>query len=292
MAVEARARVPQAAEAGTRGGLRLALPGSVWLALFFMLPLAIMLVVSLLSLGARKTIVMPFTFANYERVLSALYLPTIWDSIWISLLTTFVCLLIGYPLAFFISTRQSSFMRQFTLFLVILPFWTNFVVRTYAMQTLLAREGVINELLLSLGLIDQPLEMLYTQGAVIAGLVYGYLPFMVLPIYATAERFDFKLVAAAHDLGANDWKAIWRIVIPLTLPGVIAGVILVFIPCLGAFVTPELLGGTSTLMIGNLINSQFEESNYPRGSALSITLMALVLISLLLYARFAARERR
>ncbi len=292
MAVEARARVPQATEAGTRGGLRLALPGSAWLTIFFMLPLVIMLVVSLMSLGPRKTIVLPFTFTNYERVLSALYLPTIWDSIWISLLTTFICLIIGYPLAFFISTRQSRFLRQFTLFLVILPFWTNFVVRTYAMQTLLAREGVINQLLLTFGLINQPLDLLYTRGAVIAGLVYGYLPFMVLPIYATAERFDFKLVSAAHDLGANDWNAIWRVVIPLTLPGVIAGVILVFIPCLGAFVTPELLGGTSTLMIGNLINSQFEESNYPRGSALSITLMALVLISLVVYARFGARERR
>ncbi|MCC6614288.1 MAG: ABC transporter permease [Anaerolineae bacterium] len=292
MAAQAQAGSVKAVEAGTRGGGRLALPGTLWLLAFFLLPLVIMAIVSFMSLGSRKTIVMPFTDANYQRVLSALYLPTIWDSVWISLVTTIICLLVGYPLAFFISTRKSQLMRQLTLFLVILPFWTNFVVRTYAMQTVLAREGVLNHFLLSLGLIDHPLDLLYTQGAVIIGLVYGYLPFMVLPIYATAERFDFKLVAAANDLGANDWQAIWRIIIPLTLPGVIAGFILVFIPCLGAFVTPELLGGTSTLMIGNLINSQFEESNYPRGSALSITLMALVMFALLLYVRFGTREQK
>ncbi len=291
MAAQANVGGVKAVEAGTRGGWRMALPGSLWLVAFFLLPLVIMAIVSFMSLGARKTIVMPFTDANYQRVLSALYLPTIWDSVWISLVTTIICLLVGYPLAFFISTRKSQFARQLALFLVILPFWTNFVVRTYAMQTVLAREGVLNQILLSLGVIQNPLELLYTPGAVIIGLVYGYLPFMVLPIYATAERFDFKLVAAANDLGANDWQAIWRIIIPLTLPGVIAGFILVFIPCLGAFVTPELLGGTSTLMIGNLINSQFEESNYPRGSALSITLMALVMIALLLYVRFGTREQ-
>lgn len=289
MAAEAKVKPQKAYEAGTRGGGVLAFPGTFWLVVFFILPLVIVLVVSFLTRGRGGVIELPLTFDHYIRIFDV-YLPTIWRSVWVSVVTTVICLIIGYPLAFFIATRQRSWMRNLTLFLVILPFWTNFLVRTYAMQSLLAREGIINSFLVSIGL--QPIDMLYTVGAVIAGLVYGYLPFMVLPIYATAERFDFRLVSAAHDLGANDWRAFWRVVFPLTLPGVVAGCILVLIPCLGTYITAELLGGESVLMIGKLINDLFVgDRQISRGSALSMALMALVLVALIFYIRYGNQER-
>lgn len=271
-----------------RTGRLLAAPSMLWLGLFFLIPLAIVLIVSFMTRGRAGVIELPLTLEHYQRV-SNVYLPTIWRSIWISLVTTFICLIIGYPLAFFVSTRKSAFVRNLALFLIILPFWTNFLVRTYAMQTLLARDGIINGLLVALGL--QPAELLYTPGAVILGLVYGYLPFMVLPIYASAERFDIKYVWAANDLGANDWQAVRRIIIPMTLPGVVAGVILVLVPCLGTYITAELLGGESVLMIGKLINDQFiSDRHFPRGSALSMALMVLVMGAVIAYLRYGGRR--
>lgn len=272
----------------SRTGVRLALPAMFWLILFFIVPLVIVLIVSFLTRGRSGIIELPLTLEHYQRVAST-YLPTIWLSTWISLVTTFICLIVGYPLAFFISTRKNATVRNLTLFLVILPFWTNFLVRTYAMQTLLAREGIINTFIQGLGM--EPLQLLYTPGAVILGLVYGYLPFMVLPIYASAERLDMRLVSAANDLGANDWKALWRIVFPLTLPGVVAGTILVLVPCLGTYITAELLGGESVLMIGKLINDQFiSDRNFPRGSAVSMVLMLLVMIAIFIYLRYNRRR--
>ena len=272
-------------------GFILSLPAALWLLIFFILPLIIVLVVSFMTRGARGTLVLPLTFEHYQDVFGDVYFPVIVRSVWIAFLTTAICVVVGYPLGFFISTRASARMRNIALFLVILPFWTNFLVRTYAMQTLLGTEGTINSLLIGAGLIQEPLELLNTQGAVLAGLVYGFLPFMVLPIYATVERFDFKLVEAAHDLGANDWTAFWRVVFPVTLPGVVAGCILVFIPAIGAFITPDLLGGNRGLMIGNLIQGQFGRSNnWPRGAALSIVLMIMVMLALMLYIRYGERE--
>ncbi|MBI5668280.1 MAG: ABC transporter permease [Chloroflexi bacterium] len=271
-------------------GFLLALPAVLWLTLFFLLPVLIVFVVSFLSRGRGGVGDLPFTLANYERVITV-FGPIITDSIWIAFVTTVICLLVGYPLAFFISTRHDPRMRSLALFMIILPFWTNFLVRTYALQTILGREGIINGVLSGLGLIGEPLSLLNTPEAVILGLVYGYLPFMVLPIYASVERFDFRYVEAAHDLGANDLRAFLRVVLPLTLPGVIAGFILVFIPTIGAFVTPDLLGGTRGIMIGNLIQQQFRGSgNQPLGSALSVVLMAMVMIALLIYVRFGDRE--
>jgi spermidine/putrescine transport system permease protein len=183
-------------------------------------------------------------------------------------------------------------MRQFAMFLIILPFWTNFLVRTYALKTIIAPEGPLSGFLQSIGLISGLLDWLNTREAVILGLVYSYLPFMVLPIYASVERFDFHFVEAANDLGANDWKAFWRVVFPMTLPGVIAGFILVFIPTIGAFVTPDLLGGTQGLMISNLIqqNIRGAGANYPRGSALSVVLMMIVTVGVTVYLRYGDRE--
>lgn len=267
-----------------RRGFLLAVPALIWLALFFILPLVIVVVVSFLTRGPRGVLVMPFTLEHYQRILSPLFLPVFGNSILIALVTTVICLIVGYPLAFFVSTRKSKRSQNFALFLVILPFWTNFLVRTYAWRVLLGNEGTINAVLTNLGLIQQPLPLINTQFAILVGLVYGFLPFMVLPIYASVERFEFRLVEAAHDLGANDIKAFLRVVFPLTLPGVIAGCILVFIPAIGAYVTPVLLGGTSGLMIGTLIEQQvIKSNNWPLGSATSVIMMAMVMVGLFVY---------
>jgi spermidine/putrescine transport system permease protein len=274
----------------TRGGL-MALPAMLWLFLFFLLPLAIVLVVSFMSRGQGNAPVFPLTLEHYQRIFGPIFFPVFVNSIWIALLTTIICLLAGYPLAFFISTRKNARVQQFALFLVILPFWTNFLVRTYAWRILLGTEGTINITLMNLHLISEPLQLLNTRLAVLIGLIYAELPFMILPIYTSVERFDFRLVEAAHDLGANDWRAFWRVVFPLTLPGVFAGCILVFIPSIGAFITPDLLGGTQGIMIGNLIQGQFRGSgNWPLGSAASVVMMGLVMLGLIAYTRLGSRS--
>ena len=276
---------------GRQNGLLLALPAILWLLFFFILPLAIVLVVSFMTRGTGGSAVLPLTLDHYERVF------TVFDGVFvrsvrIAFITMVICLLAGYPLAFFIRTRRSAWVRNMALFLVILPFWTNFLVRTYAWRILLGREGTINEMLISVGVIQQPLQLLNTEFAVLVGLTYGFLPFMVLPIYASVERFDFRFVEAARDLGANDWHTFWRVVLPMTMPGVIAGCILVFIPAIGAFVTPDLLGGTRGLMIGNLIQGQFRGTgNMPLGAALSVVMMSVVMLSLIFYIRLSNRER-
>ena len=281
------------------GGTLLALPASAWLILFFLLPLLILLVMSFLTRGSTPSSYdFPLTLDNYEATLRTPYRPVIERSIEIAFTTTLLCFILGYPLAFFISTRRNKWIQQLSLFMVILPFWTNFLVRTYAWIAILGRRGLLNEFLMGLpsyellGVqiiepLQRPLSLINTETAVYIGLVYGYLPFMVLPIYATLERFDFRLVEAGHDLGANDWRVFWRVVFPVTLPGIVAGWILVFIPSIGAFVTPDLLGGTRGLMIGRLINQQFLKSgaSWVLGSALSMIIMYIVIVALLIYSR-------
>lgn len=182
--------------------------------------------------------------------------------------------------------------RNALLVLVMVPFWTNFLVRTYAIMLLLRNEGLINSALRWLGIVEQPVTMLFTTFAVVLGLVYGYLPFMILPLYASIEKFDFTLVEAAQDLGANTWQVFTRVMLPLTMPGVVAGSILVFIPSVGAFVTPDLLGGGKVVMIGNLIQQQFlTVRHWPFGSAVSFVLMAVVLISTMAYFRVGGERR-
>jgi len=263
----------------------LAVPALLWLAVFFIVPSLIVVVISVMTRGLGGNPEFPLTLDHYQRTFTV-FSSVLQRSLWIAFLTMVICLLVGYPLALFIRTRQTAGVRRFALFLIILPFWTNFLVRTYAWQMLLGREGIINGLVLGLGLAQQPLEMLNTSGAVMLGLVYGFLPFMVLPIYASVDRFDFRYVEAAYDLGANKWHVFWRIMLPMTLPGVLAGCVLVFIPSIGSFVTPDLLGGTQGLMIGNLINAQFKGvGNMPLGAAMSVVMMVLVLIPLVIYVR-------
>lgn len=275
----------------TRRSIGLALPGIAWLVLFFLLPLLFVLIASFLSRGGGGLPVPPATLSHYERTFDVFGV-VIWRTVWFALFTTLICLVIGYPVAFFIARRRSPTVRMVLLFLVLLPFWTNFLVRTYALITILQREGLLNSLLLWLGAIAEPLQLMFTEGAVMLGLVYGYLPFMILPVYAAVERLDMRYVEAALDLGANDWRAFWRVIFPLTLPGVVAGSMLVFIPSIGAFVTPDLMGGTRGLMIGNLIQRQFGgRGNMPLGSAVSVVLLLLVFVGVLIYSRYGEERR-
>jgi spermidine/putrescine transport system permease protein len=213
-----------------------------------------------------------------------------WRSIKLALLTTLITLFLGFPTAYFISTRDERW-RDIWLFLITIPFWTNILIRTFAIQETIRNEGVINTALMKLGLISTPLQIMYTDTAILLGMAYVYLPLMVLPIYASMEKLDFRLVEAGYDLYATRFKVLRRIVIPMVKPGVIAGSILVFIPALGAYVTPRVLGGGKNMMLGNLIELQFGQGrNWPLGSALSITLLIIVTVALLFYVRNASRS--
>jgi spermidine/putrescine transport system permease protein len=268
----------------------LAFPATFWLVLFFAIPMLIVLVVSFLQRGRYGGVELEFTLDAYQRMLNPIFLGVFSDSLQMALITTILCLIFGYPLAYFIA-RANPRWRNALLLLVILPFWTNFLVRTYAWMIILRQEGLVNTILLNLQVIDQPLELLFTRPAVVIGLVYGYLPFMVLPLYAAIEKFDFSLVEAAHDLGATELAAFRHVLLPQTMAGVIAGSILVFIPSLGAYITPDILGGAKVLMVGNLITQQFLRTrHWPFGSALSILLMVIVSLGLVLYFRSGGEE--
>jgi spermidine/putrescine transport system permease protein len=256
---------------------------AVMLALF-LAPLAIILAYSFETRGAYGGLSLPWTGESYARLADPIYLEILWRSFWIAGLSTILCLALGFPLALFIS--RSGKRKDLYLSLVILPFWTSFLVRTYAWMFLLRDTGLINTVLQSLGLIHEPLPLLYNDGAVVLGLVYSYLPFMVLPLYATLERLDRTLLEAAADLGARPWATLMHVMIPLCAPGIRAGAILVFIPCLGAYLTPDLLGGGKSVMIGNLSQNQFTTArDWPFGSAISLALMALVMVLLVAFAR-------
>jgi len=264
-------------------------PGLLWLALFFAIPLAILVGYSVLHRGTYGGVVPGFTLEHYRRFGDPIYLSVAFRTLWIALATTALCLCLGYPVAYLIA--RAGRWRHALLFLVILPFWTSFLVRTYAMIVLLRSGGVINSVLMGLGVVGAPVDLLYTPGAVLAGLVYGYLPFMILPIYASLERLDLDLLDAAEVLGARAWSRFRRVTFPLSLPGVAAGSLLVFIPALGAFLTPDLLGGAKTMMLGNLVQNQFGPArNWPFGAAISFALMAVVFVALLLWLRVRDAE--
>ena len=218
------------------------------------------------------------------------HLSILWRSVRLSFLTTLTAFVLGFPTAYFIATRPPE-TRNIWLFLVTIPFWTNLLIRTFAILEIIRNQGVVNSFLLMLGVIDQPLDMLYTDIAILLGMTYVYIPLMILPIYASMERFDFKLVEAAYDLYASRWKVMKRVILPLVKPGVVAGSILVFIPSLGAYVTPRVLGGGKNLMLGNLIELQFGQGrNWPLGAALSLTLLAIVMIAPIVYVRSAQKQ--
>ncbi len=258
----------------------LLLPTRIWLGVLLILPLAIVAAYSLLTRGDYGGVEQPWTLANYARIFDPLYGEILLRSVLMAVAATAVCLLLGFPFALFISGAGSR--KNLYLQLVTLPFWTSFLVRIYAWLFLLRDTGLINTALIKIGVISQPLPLLYNNGAVLLGLVYGYLPYMVLPIYAAIEKLDPALLEAAADLGAPPAKAIWRVTVPLAIPGMLAGALLVFIPTLGAYLIPDLLGGGKTVIAGNLIQNQFTTArDWPFGSAVSLALMAVSMILLL-----------
>ena len=272
-----------------RTGVLLA-PGTLWLGLFFVLPMLLMLAASVMRRGVYGGVVPGFTLEHYRRFFDPLYLNVLGRTLLWAAIATVVCLLLGYPVAWVIARNRRH--RTLLLMLVVLPFWTSFLVRTFALIFLLRDTGLVNTLLLRTGLIREPLTLLYTPFAVLLGLVYGFLPFMVLPIYASLEKLDPALLEASEALGARPAAQFFTVILPLSLPGVIAGALLVFVPALGSFVTSDLLGGAKQLMIGNLVQSQFTTArNWPFGSAASFALMLLVLVAVLLSLRLRERER-
>jgi spermidine/putrescine transport system permease protein len=261
-------------------------PTIFWLTLFFIAPIFVVLVVSFGKRSLLGVVEYDFNLDNYRRVFSELiYLRILWKSLWLAILNTVLCLLVGYPFAFYIA-RQSPSRQRMLIFLVMVPFWTNFLVRTYALIFIVRDTGFINNVLTGLGVVDEPLKIMFTQTGVLLGMLYGYLPFAILPLYASIEQLDFDYVQAAQDLGANGVKVFLRIILPLTMPGVVAASIITFIPTLGAYVTPDLMGGGNTFLIGNLLQQQFMTvRDWPFGSALGIILMVMVLAATMFYFR-------
>jgi spermidine/putrescine transport system permease protein len=259
-------------------------PGGFWLLLFFLIPILIMLVYSFMPRGIYGGVEPGFTLEHYARFFDSLYLDVLRRTFLWSAACTVICLILGYPVAYVIV--RAGRWRNLLLFLVVLPFWTSFLVRTFAMIFLMRDTGLINNWLLKLGLIDDPLTILYTPFAVMVGLVYGFLPFMILPIYASLEKLDPSLLEAAEVLGARPRARFRRVTLPLSMPGVVAGCLLVFIPALGSFLTSDLLGGAKQMMIGNLVQNQFSSArNWPFGSAASFIVMGLVLVAVMIYLR-------
>lgn len=264
-------------------------PGLFYVTVFMAIPLVLVLSYAFLKRGRFGGVKMEFTLDNFHRMLDSVYLSVIGNSILIAAITTVLALLIGYPTAYAISRLPRKW-RNLALVLVVLPFWTNFLIRTYAWILLLNSEGPLNKGLMAVGILHEPLDLLYTRGAVVAGLLYAYLPLMILPIYASVERLDHSLIEAATNLGASRARAFFTVTLPLTLSGTMIGAIFVFVPSLGNFIVPELLGGGKTVMIGNLIRDQFLKArDWPFGAVLALVMVALLI---LLFAGQAAISRR
>lgn len=299
------ARPGGARTVGMRGILvPLLLPTWAVIGIFLVLPVGLMAIYSFLTKEFRGGVIWDFTLAAYDQFfidrglfgdeparIEWTYVAIFWRSLWQAGLATLICLVIGFPTAWFIATRPAR-SRPVWLFLITIPYWVNLLIRTVSLKFLIRDNGPLNSALISAGLIDAPLPLVNTDLAVQLGLFYSYLPFMVLPIYAAVERYDFALSEAAADLYASRWVTLREIVLPVVRPGIVAGCILVFVPSLGAFLAPDLLGGARTFMIGSLIDEQFRGSqgNWPFGAAVSMILMTMVLIVLMAYARNQARS--
>lgn len=261
----------------------LIIPGIAWITIFLFIPCLIVISYSFFERGVYGGIEYNFNFDNYSRVAEYTYLKILLNSAKIAFLSATIAVLIGYPAAYFIHLSPSKY-QMILLFLVMLPFWSNYLIRTYAWMVLLNNQGIINTLLMNSGIITEPINILYTQSAVIIGLVYNYLPFVVLTIFSSVSKLDKSLIEASKDLGAKSFSTFFKIILPLTLPGVAAGFVFVFVLSIGNFITPDLLGGGKFLMIGNLIYDQYLSArDWPFGSSLSFVLISIML--LLLFAQ-------
>ena len=256
-----------------------------WLIFFVLIPNLLVFTVSFLSKDSSNFYALPFTFESYTRLFEPLYAQVVWNSLYMSSIATVICLIIGYPFAFMIAKIEPKY-RAILLFLVVLPFWTNSLIRIYGMKIFLGVKGILNEALLGLGFISEPIRILNTEAAVIIGLVYLLLPFMILPLYSAIEKLDHRLLEAAKDLGANAFQRFIKVIIPLTMPGIISGCLLVLLPAMGMFYVADLLGGAKVLLVGNVIKSEFLISrNWPFGSAISIGLTILMALLIFVYYR-------
>jgi spermidine/putrescine transport system permease protein len=272
-------------ESTTAQGLVLVSPTALYLLAFMLLPMLLVAGLSFMTRGPYGNVVYRFNLDNYGRLLDPLYLRILLYSLGVGLATTAFTVVIGYPLAYFIA-RSPARQRSTLLFLILVPFWTNFIIRIYAWIMILRAEGFLNSALQSIGIIHAPLEILYTPTAVLIGMVYEFLPFMVLPLYSSLEKIENAQLEAAADLGARPLFSFLRITLPLSLPGVVAGSILVFIPAMGMFVVPDLMGGAKTILIGNLVRNQFLTArDWPFGAAASMLLMMMTLVFTLYYTR-------
>ncbi|MFJ9499152.1 ABC transporter permease [Brevibacillus centrosporus] len=261
----------------------LALPALLWLGALFVLPMLLIVMLSFLKRGTYGQVVYEFTANNYIRIVDPLYGQIFWDTFVVAILTTVLSILFGYPLSYYISRLERS-KQQIWLLLVMIPFWINFLVRSYAWVIILRSQGVVNTILQSLGIISEPLPLLYNSGSVMLGMVYTLVPFMVLPIYVSLEQMDRRKLEAAYDLGATPWKAFWHVTLPMTKSGVVTGSILVFVSSIGMFVVPDVMGGAKSALMGNVIQNQFLSArDWPFGSALSIVLMLLSMLLILLF---------
>ena len=277
-----------------------------WLGVFFLLPFCILLYISFVDMGGDihpfkpiwdpQTGILSLKYENYWSIFRAseggelfktLYVEAYVRSIWYALWTAVLCLVIGYPFAYFIARSPAS-VRPALLMMVMLPFWTSFLLRVYAWKGILADQGVLNKVLVWLGIVSEPIQMLYTDVSMLVGMTYVYLPFMVLPLYANLVKMDFRLLEAAYDLGASPFKAFWLVTVPLSKAGIVAGFMLVFIPCVGEFVIPSLLGGPENIMIGRVVwDEMFASNNWPRASALAVAMIGLIIIPLAIYYHYS-----
>lgn len=264
-----------------------------WLFLFALLPFIFVALVSFLKSDDQALFQYAFTYKNYAELFNPVYLKIFFRSFYLSLIITFFCWLLGYPFAYIIAKMPKAF-RSIWIFFVIIPFWTSGLIRVYSIIVVIRVKGWLNHVLLSLGLIHQPLDLLYSQAAVLFGSVYVLLPFMILPLFANLEKFDWGMLEAAKDLGANRWQQLRKIILPLTMPGTIAGALLVFLPAMTMFYIPDILGGARSLLLGNLIKNEFIEAHqWPLGSAVSVMLTLVMAVMLAIYWRLTtARQRR
>jgi spermidine/putrescine transport system permease protein len=277
-----------ASRAESRRGFLLALPGYVYLIIFFVVPMLIIFVYSFATrTDTGRTLLQDWNLDSYSTLFDGIVLKVMWRSLWLAVACTVISLLLAYPFAYYSATRTAR-IRNILLVLVMVPFWTNFLVRTYAWRVILGSKGPFASLLGLIGF--EETRLLFTNTAILIGLVYGFMPFAVLPLYAAIERIDWSLVEAGRDLYASGWEAFRRITLPLSMPGIVAATVLVFIPSFGAYVTPEILGGANTLMLGSYIANQFfAVGDWPFGSALSFVIMAVMLVGTVVYFRAGGR---
>ncbi|MCG7490177.1 spermidine/putrescine ABC transporter permease PotB [Vibrio sp. Of14-4] len=256
-----------------------------WLTLFVMVPNIMIIGTSFLTRDESNLIDLTITFSNYTRLLDPLYAKVIWHSFYMASVATILCLVIGYPFAYIMASMPVK-IRPIMVFLVIVPFWTNSLIRTYGLKIVIGTQGIVNKSLLALDIIDKPLRIMYTEAAVMIGLIYILLPFMILPLYSTIEKLDRTFIEAARDLGANKFHTFTKVILPLTMPGIIGGCLLVLLPALGMFYISDLLGGAKNLLIGNVIKSQvLNARDWPFGAATSISLTLVMAIMLYAYYR-------